>query len=281
MQKILALTAALFLAALMAAPVAAAPMAPTYVSSQPEDGEELHEAPERVEVTFSEPLDESSELSVEDSCGRKVDAGDVTIDGSTMSVGIALKPSGHYQVSYTATGVAGVTGSTEGGFHFMVHFGEACGKTGGGSGGGGGHNNHGGGGNNQQNTGGNQHNNHGGGGGGGGTDHSTGSGNHMSSGHTTSGRTSSHTGMSGHGSSMGSGKDHSNMQHGGSRNKRSGKHAGHRKPRIIPNDPGGQTIAAGPGRPVPPDGRAVLLALGFSLALGAVGGWFLRVSAAR
>ena len=281
MKKIWACLAAAFLAALMAAPAGAAPMAPSYVSSQPEDGEELHEAPERVEVTFSEPLDESSQLSVEDSCGRKVDTGEVSVDGSTMSVGIALKPSGHYQVSYTATGVAGVTGSTEGGFHFMVHFGEACGKDGGVKGGNGGHNNHGGNGGNNT-GGGNQHNNHGGGGG---TDHNTGGGGgHTSSGHTTTGGTSTHSGMSGHDSSMGAGgRDHSEMQHGGGHKKKEkshGKHNAHRKPKT-PDDPGGRTIAAGPGRPVPPDGRAVLLALGFSLALGSVGGWFLRVSAAR
>ena len=282
MRRFLAAIAAAGLATLTVAPAGAAAVAPTYVSSEPSDGEELHQAPDRVEVTFSEPLDESSELSVEDSCGRRVDDGNVSIDGSTMSVGIALKPSGHYQVDYTATGLAGVTGSTDGGFHFMVHFGDKCG---GGKGGGkGGHNNHGG-----NNTGGsnsNQHNNHSGGGNQGGQ-HTSGGG-HSGSGHTSTGNTN-HAGAathgSGHSDSMGSTDDRHGGMHGGDHNKRTKKHGSHRgpgKPKTTSDradKPG--PLAGGTGQPVAPDGRAVMLALAFSLVLGTLGGWFLRVSAAR
>ena len=293
MRRFLAAIAAAGLATLTVAPAGAAAVAPTYVSSEPSDGEELHQAPDRVEVTFSEPLDQSSKLSVEDSCGRQVDDGEVAIDGSAMSVGIALEPSGHYQVSYTATGLAGVTGSTEGGFHFMVHFGDKCG---GGKGGKGGHNNHGGNntGGNGNNTGGNntggngnnnEHNNHSGGGSQGGQ-HSSGSG-HSGSGPSSTG-TTDHAGSQTHGgghSSMDSTDNRHGGMHGDDDNKRTkkhGKHRGHRKPKTTvatPDQPG--PLAGGSGQPVAPDGSAVMLALGFSLALGTLGGWFLRVSAVR
>ena len=265
-----------FVAALVVAPASAAAMAPTYVSSEPSDGEELHRAPDRVEVTFSEPLDESSELSVTDSCGRTVDDGRVSIDGNTISIGIALQPSGHYEVDYRATGIAGLTGTTAGGFHFMVHFGKDCD-----GGGGGGHDGHGG----KKNGGGGsgEHDEHDGSGGG---QHEGGSGEHSGSGHTSSSGGAVHTGAhmdgstddEGHG---GHGKRHKGKGHEGNGHK--GKHRDHRAPEDPASDDGsgGRTLAAGDGQPLAPDGRAVMLALGFSLALGAVGGWFLRVSAAR
>lgn len=275
MRKILTLIAAVSVATLVAAPVAAAPMAPTYVSSQPEDGEEVHEVPEKVEVTFSEPLDESSELSVKDSCGRKVDDGDVAIDGNTMSVGISLKPSGHYQVSYSATGVAGVTGSTEGGFHFMVHFGEPCNRDTKRR-----HGQHGDNDDRDDNDGNATHNNHG-------DDGSSSDeepGDHMPSGHSSSGGTPTHSSMSGRDASAGAaGAKHTRMQRGRHEMKRndSNKQTRHGRPKTTVASPDGRTLASGSDRPVAPDGRAVLLALGFSLALGAVGGWFLRITASR
>jgi len=266
-----------FVAALVVAPASAAGMAPTYVSSEPSDGEELHRAPDRVEVTFSEPLDESSELSVTDSCGRTVDDGRASVDGNTVSIGIALKPSGHYQVDYRATGIAGLTGTTTGGFHFMVHFGKDCdGGSGGGHEGHGGKKNGGGGGGHDEHdgSGGDQHES------GGGHDES-GSGEHTGSGHTSSTGGNAHTGAH----TDGSGGDEGHGAHG-KRNKgngHKGKHRDHRTTKGPASDEGsaGRTLAAGDGQPLAPDGRAVTLALGFSLALGSVGGWFLRVSAAR
>lgn len=274
MHKALALIAAGFVAAFMAAPAYAASMAPVYVSSDPQDGEELHEAPERVQVTFSEPLDESSKLSVKDSCGRKVDAGEVTIEGNTMSVEISRTPSGHYRVSYTATGFAGLTGSTEGRFHFIVHGGEPCVRGGRSNDG---HGNQHGGDKGGDDSGGNvQHNNHGGG--------DTGAGDHRPTGHASSGGTSTHAGTSGHnGSEAPSDAKHPGTQGGGHdmTKSASGGHSMDAEPETTVDTPDGRTIAAGSGQPVAPDGPAILLALGFSLALGSVGGWFLRVSAAR
>lgn len=271
MKRIWACITAAFLVGLMAAPAGASTMAPTYVSSEPSDGEDLHRAPDRVEVTFSEPLDESSELSVKDSCGRRVDDGRVAVDGNTMSVGISLKPSGHYQVSYTATGLAGLTGSTDGGFHFMVHLGEKCdgGKKGGG------HNKHGGSNNEGNSNQGNNHNEHEGSGGGRNEPEHTsmGSGGAHS---TATNRTGGHAG-----SDRSTDKRHQGM-HGDGDKKRTNKHGKHGKSKVTVDDPNdGRTLAAGPAQPVAPDGRAVMFALVFSLALGSIGGWFLRVSAAR
>lgn len=278
MRRFSSCIAAAFIAALVVAPASAGEIAPEYVSSEPSDGEELHRAPDRVEVTFSEPLDESSELAVEDGCGRTVDDGQVAVDGNTISVGISKKPSGHYQVSYSASGLAGITGTTNGGFHFMVHFGEKCSGDGGG-----GHANHGGKKKNDKNDG---HDGHGGNTGGGSHDGS-GSGDHSTSDHsTTTGTThgDDHMTTSDH-SMSGPGDRNEHNKHGNrhGKNKRHGKHRDHVKQPQEPDDGATDdpTFAAGDGAPIEPDGRAVLFALVFSLALGSVGGWFLRVSAAR
>jgi methionine-rich copper-binding protein CopC len=107
---------------------AAASAAPEYVDSEPGDGEEVHKAPDQVSITFSEPLDSSSEIAVFDECGRRVDNGNtqIALTQTTMSVGLDAKPSGHYEVDYTATGLAGVTGTTKGSFHFTAHTGPSC-----------------------------------------------------------------------------------------------------------------------------------------------------------
>jgi methionine-rich copper-binding protein CopC len=100
--------------------------APQYVSSDPAKGESLHEAPERVEVTFSEPLDPSSDMAVSDECGRRVDDGQVEVVATQMSVGIEKQPAGKYTVEYTAVGIGGVTGSAGGSYSFSVHRGPTC-----------------------------------------------------------------------------------------------------------------------------------------------------------
>lgn len=279
MKRFSSCIAAAFIAALVVAPASAGEMAPQYVSSQPSDGEELHRAPDRVEITFSEPLDESSELTVEDGCGRTVDDGAVTVDGNSISVGIALKPSGHYQVSYSATGLAGVTGTSEGGFHFMVHLGPKCSGDGGG-----GHDGHGG--RKNEDGKGEGHDGHGGNSGGGGHD-GGGSEDHSTSGHdTTAGTTHDDDHMATSDHSMSGGGEHRKSGEHGKRHSRDKGHGGtHGKhgDQPQPSDDTGEdpTFAAGDGAPVEPDGRAVLFALAFSLTLGCVGGWFLRVSAAR
>lgn len=118
--------AALFLMAAAAPGLAAEHVAPEYVSSEPEEGATVHEAPEQVEVEFSEPLDESSSLAVVDDCGRQLDDGSTEVSGNSMSIGIELTPSGDYHVEYLARGIEGLTGETEGHFLFTVHAGKPC-----------------------------------------------------------------------------------------------------------------------------------------------------------
>jgi methionine-rich copper-binding protein CopC len=282
---------ALLIAATFVAPAAATEaMSPGYVSSSPSDGEMLDEAPERVEITFDEPLDETSSVKVSDECGRQVDDGNVDVEANTMSVGIALKPIGEYRVDYFSRGLGGVTGQESGTFDFMVHSGPSCGrKQGGGHGGGHGNNNNGG-------SGGGNHN------GGSGGNHN-GSGSHSGSGGGPQGSGTGHTSM-GHSSTS---RDHSSMNHTGSSSRQgsrghgSGKHGSgkHGKDRDGSGKHGGgahglldilkeneekeeRTLAAGAdGLPAAPDGQAVVMALGLSLLMGVVGGWFLRVSGAR
>lgn len=240
--------------------------APGYLSSSPEDGAMLDRAPEEVEVTFDEPLDPGSELTVTDECGRTIDDGNVTVRANQMTVGIALTPSGDYTVTWLAKGIAGATGQDSDDFSFMVHHGPAC------DGGGGGHRGGG--------MGGGNHEGHEGGGGG--------AGQH--SGHENAGGGSStdHDTM-GHDSRDGSGmdhdmasRDHSNRKHG--MKKHDGRHGRHQKSRRAPAPeltPGEERIEAAGDPAIAPNGRDVLVALGLCLALGAVGGWFLRVSGAR
>lgn len=288
------LIAMVFVAVLATPAGAAQSAAPSYVSSEPADGEKLHQAPDRVEVTFNEPLDQSSDLTVKDSCGRTVDDGDVQVDANTMSVGIDLKPSGHYVVSYAATGLGGITGTNADSFHFEVHMGSACDGS---KGGHGGHKKKRGGGNN---GGGGNHGGHDGGGGSG-----SGDGNH--GGNHGGGSGADHSSTTDHGSASSGGHSatthtrdgggHSGMNHAGRGGKQGGKHSnkhgkGHGKGHqdgahglldiLKQNEADGSTTASGEAGPFgPPDGTAVLLALGLSLALGVLGGWFLRMSGAR
>jgi methionine-rich copper-binding protein CopC len=112
---------------LVAAPAAASQVAPPqYESSEPAEGATVHKAPDRIEVTFDQPLDDTSSLSVTDGCDRDVDDEATEISGDTMSVGLELKPSGNYHVEYVARGLAGVTGENEGHFTFTAHGGESC-----------------------------------------------------------------------------------------------------------------------------------------------------------
>ncbi|MGH2736494.1 MAG: copper resistance CopC family protein, partial [Actinomycetota bacterium] len=122
------LSLALVAVAWLALPAAAqeAEEAPEMTGSEPQDGAFLHEPPEDVTITFSEPLDPSSTLAVFDECGRQVDAGDTTVTLNELHVSIALKPSGVYVARYTAVGVGEVTGTTEGQISFEVHFGPDC-----------------------------------------------------------------------------------------------------------------------------------------------------------
>ena len=110
--------------------VAAAPSvlaAPQVVSSDPEPGQEFHaDAPERVLITFSEPVDSSSLVRVRDDCGNRVDDGKVTISGvlnNEISVGITKTVRSTYTVRYAVTGI---TGEGSASYGFVVHGGKAC-----------------------------------------------------------------------------------------------------------------------------------------------------------
>ena len=246
-------------------------VAPGYVSSEPEDGAMLDHPPEEVQVTFDEPLDPGSELTVTDECGRTVDDGNVTVQANQMTVGIALTPSGDYTVTWLAKGIAGATGQDTGNFSFMVHHGPAC--DGGEDGGHGGHQR------GNGNNGGGMHEGHEGGG----QNEQEHAGHEMTGGSSTDHDAMDHDAddMDHDMSSMDHSRNNHDMDKHG-RNKHGGRHAKH-KGRDATDGVGARRVQAAPdGNPgVAPNGRDVLVALGLCLALGAVGGWFLRVSGAR
>ena len=102
-------------------------LAPTYQSSSPEKDAMLDEAPAEVTITFSEPLDPSSTVTVVDECGKKV-SGAVTVTLNELQTPIVKTPIGIYEVVYRAVGLAGATGTSNSSFEFMVHSGKPCGK---------------------------------------------------------------------------------------------------------------------------------------------------------
>lgn len=266
---------ALLLGATFVAPAAAAAAtAPGYVSSEPSDGEMLQQAPEKVDIIFNEPLDPSSKLTVTDECGNRVDDDMVVIRANMMSIGIAKKPAGKYKVAYLATGLGGLTGEQKGKFAFMVHKGAACDPDSGGG--------------------------HagmpgmGGGSGDGGASGGTGS-PHSSMQGDSSMDSPMMSDMGGMGMAPGpmTGAPMAMGPMGDSPMKASsmdrmdmdmtdggggpGKHAS----MDGMDDERAPTLAAGPGGLQVPDGQAVATALGMSLMLGVVGGWFLRLTGAR
>lgn len=254
--------------------------APQVISQDPEPGTQFHEdAPERVTMSFSEPLDDSSKITVVDECGGRVDDGEVTVGGTTqneLSVGIAKTVQSTYTVEYAATGV---TGTATGSYEFVVHGGSPC--AGGGGSGGGGHGGHGGGGDGGGSGG---HDGHGGGSGG-----SGGHDGHAGGGDDDGDHDGSHSGM-------GDDVDHSQMSaeehaemsgdHDGHKNKKKGKHDkghgnGHDEGHGNDHGTDGQPPFAAGDDQLPtdiPTGTTVAISLGLALALGGLGGWVLRVS---
>ncbi|MDQ3915181.1 MAG: copper resistance protein CopC [Actinomycetota bacterium] len=260
------LLAALAVGAWAAGPLAGAAgagaAAPTYQSSDPERGAMMDHPPSDVTVTFSEPLDASSEMSVFDECGRAIDSGPATVELNEMQVGIGKTPSGTYKVVYTAVGLAGLTGKTNGSFDFMVHHGKPCKK-------GGAHGNHDG--HDEDKGDGNGHGNHANGNGGGGDDHD---------GHDAMDDSgAAHPGTHSSGTMHGGG--HMGSGNGGGRDGGHGNHNGDGT-----NDrPGGGTAAENPNPPVASgpgggaataDAQAMLIGLGLALLVGVFGGWLLR-----
>lgn len=131
MRRLLLLATAMVAMVFAAAPAALAraqEMAPTVRSADPPPGSQMHKAPAEVTLTFSEPLDPSSTMSVRDSCKQQIDNGAVVINLTEMRVGIQDTPSGVYKVAFTAVGVGGVTGETSDSYTFTVHGGKPCGS---------------------------------------------------------------------------------------------------------------------------------------------------------
>jgi methionine-rich copper-binding protein CopC len=232
--------------------------APQYQSSSPEDGEVVHKAPAQVSVTFSEPLDESSQMIVKDHCGNRLDDKNIEISLNEMSVGIAKKPAGHYMVTYRATGIGGVTGSTNGTFSFKVHAGTECS---------GGTHHHGG-----SETG---HQNH------------EGPGTHEGhEGQNHEGRQSGHEGHA-----AGTHEDHAahedHLGHAAQEEHAADQH--HHHPDEEPLNLAQQKqrrygeIASGESAipPIAPDTPAVFASLALAAAFGVIGGWVLRVSSSK
>lgn len=266
----------------MAAPALAAP---SMLSSDPEEGAEMHAPPGEVTVEFSEPLQDSSGLTVEDGCGNKVSEGPGRIVGTAGNELNVVIDDAPYRGTYTASYVAtGVTGTTTGSFTFIVHGGANCDGSGGG--GGGNHGGHGGGnGGGGNDGGGNNHGGHDGSGDGDGSGGNHSGGDHDGgSDHDGMGTSSGdHAGMSQHGEHQDMNHDrnreHKNKKHGNGKHgngKHGGKHGegrhggGGNPPIAAPTDPTGATDI--------PTGSTVIVALGLAVLMGLIGGWVLRVS---
>lgn len=244
----------------LSAAAGAQQLAPTYQSSEPEKDAMMEEAPSEVRVKFSQPLDESSGMSVFDDCGNEIDSGDATVEVDELIVGIDETPAGMYQVVYKAVGIGGATGSSSGKFEFMVHDGTPC-------------------------KGGHHHPpkhrehppKH--------RDHPPKHGKH-DPGHERD-HGDDHSSGDDHGGhdmgSMSGGSTHSghgtpNMDHGSG-------HGNHRKhePKAPPTGPttasDNPPQASGGLTPLRADAQAMLVGLGLALAVGVLGGWLLRMSA--
>ena len=231
---------------------AAGLLAPTYQSSEPEDGAHLDEPPSEVTATFSEPLDPSSSMIVHDACGNEIHSGPAEVQLNEMTVGIGKTPSGTYHVVYKAIGVAGgaATGTSTGQFDFRVHEGAPC-------------------------AGGKEHDHH--------DpdkkdhdDHRSKHDDHDRDGHQDGG-----TDHTGHGGMTGMPGGHTGHTTGGAMTGGHGNHHdkhGDGKPRIPPTDPTNPPLAAGRNLPVSADPEAVLVGLGLALAVGVLGGWLLRMT---
>lgn len=107
MRRLFVVLAALFTAlALSAGPASAHSVV---LSSSPEDGEQIAQAPERVSVTFNEPLQEQfAAITVVGPDGNLWSVGDPAVEGSTVSVAVdGLGPVGEYTVAFRVTSADG------------------------------------------------------------------------------------------------------------------------------------------------------------------------------
>jgi methionine-rich copper-binding protein CopC len=259
------------LIALYGAFAAPASAAPQYQDSEPNDGASLATAPAAVSITFSEPLDDSSTMTVANECGADVDADDVSVSVNEMSVDVSEGHySGTYRVSFQAVGVGGVTGTRNGVFTFDVAEGHACrggddhGGHGGHDGGDKGHGDHNKDDGHGNHDGGDDHDDHGSAGHNG-SDHDSmdhGAGGHSTMGHGTDGHSAHGSGGTTHGT------EHSDHGEGGEHGDDHGRHEAS----------AGGTLASKPLPALPADGQAVLIALTLCAVMGVIGGVFLRTA---
>ncbi|MDQ3955097.1 MAG: copper resistance protein CopC [Actinomycetota bacterium] len=237
----------------------------------------MREAPDEVSMTFSEPLDPSSHLEVTDQCGRVV-SGDTEVAFDEMSTELTLKPKGHYTVDWTATGLAGASGTNEGSFAFHVYQGDSCDPDRGGKGN---HNHNNGGPKNNNNHHGGNNKHRGGHGNGPGGDHND---DHSSTAHSSTEHSSEthsttdqgdHSGAAGH-------KDRS--RHGDHRKGKGsghGKHEGRAEERgNEQSDPDGRSVGGKTTGPTQNDALNLLLVLLLPALLGTTGGAVLRARTA-
>jgi methionine-rich copper-binding protein CopC len=224
---------------------------PRPTDTSPEQGGVVTRAPDEVSMTFDEPLDPSSRLEVHDECGRLV-SGDTEITVDEMSTPLTLKPKGHYVVSWSATGLAGASGTRDGTWAFHVREGNHCDPDENN-----GNHHH----NNNEN--GNEHNNHGnnkngGHRNGGGDGHHSPGGDSHPSGHTTTTHSTTHgddTGTGAHAGGHRTGNHEMRGKHGGhGEQSGDGRHVGHRE-RGDGRDLGDRSVAdPGPAPPQHADG---------------------------
>ena len=87
--------------------------------AEPAKGSTLPSAPPQVTLTFSENLEPGfSTLEVRNAADARVDQGKVTVNGTTMSIGITVLPPGTYTVLWRVLSVD--THKTKGTFSFRV-----------------------------------------------------------------------------------------------------------------------------------------------------------------
>jgi methionine-rich copper-binding protein CopC len=265
MRRTIPWIAGIAIAALPGGIAAAQGSSPRFVASEPSPGAFVHQAPDDVSITFSEPLGAGSTMGVTDECGRRVDAGNVTLEENQMSVSLTAGPSGTYTVTYSAMGTED-SQTTPGSFTFRAHLGPSCDGSDGDEGDHGGHGGH-------NDDGGDMKDHQGHPEGGSRTDHDA---HNVAQTHT-----SSHS-MTDHEETEHADGDHSQSE---SERKRSGHP--HRGRDTEPptqeggNSPTGATAGAAASAPAAAGGPEatgsdLVIALGLAIGLGALGGVLLR-----
>jgi methionine-rich copper-binding protein CopC len=96
-----------------------------YKSSDPADGSTVASPPSQISAEFTEPLTDSSSMSVFDPCGEKVDHGDSDPNGYNMTVSMSGDKAGTYTVEFRAQSALD-SHVTSGSFRFTSSSGGPC-----------------------------------------------------------------------------------------------------------------------------------------------------------